>query len=475
MSLLATSGVQPSSPSARRYEQYSFWLETAGDDLTPRPSLPGSVDVDVAVLGAGYSGLWTAYYLVQRDPSLRVAIVEGEIAGFGASGRNGAWCSSDFSVTPGMMVKRYGRDATIALHEAMWDTVIEVGRVCEDEGIDAHYTKGGELRVARGRHEGPLIEADHALYRSLGMADRYFLLDARQTAEHLRVADAVGALYTPECATIHPGRLVRGLARAVERRGVTIYERTEVTDFRGGSQPALLTPRGEVRARTIVLAGEAYLTRLKKLHRQIMPVYSLIVLTEPLSSAQWTEIGWSARECVSSNKYVVDYLSRTADGRILFGSRGAPYHFGSAIHDDYDRHAATHAAIQASLRAWFPTLHDVRFTHSWGGAVGMPRDWMPAFTYDPRSGIASARGYTGHGVATSNLGGRTLADLITGVRSPLTTLPPVNHRSRNWEPEPLRWLGTRYMQWTYDRIDRKAAFTGKPPTGKTLPEWLGRH
>lgn len=464
-----------SDESRKEYRAYSFWLETCGDDLTPRPTLPGSIDVDIAVLGAGYTGLWTAYYLLQRDPALRIAVVDGEIAGFGASGRNGAWCSSDFSVTPAMLAKRYGREATRALQAAMWETVDEVGRVCGDEGIDAQFTKGGELRVARGKHEVPLIEAEHAVYRELGLGDHYALLDAAQTAAHLRVAGAAGALYTPDCATIHPGRLVRGLARAVERLGATIYERTPVVDVRGGTHPALQTKHGEVRANTVVLAGEAYLTRLRRFHRQLMPVYSLIVLTEPLSEGQWAEIGWGRRECVSSNRYVIDYLSRTADGRILFGSRGAPYHFGSRIDDAYDRHEPTHAAIAAQIPAWFPTLHDIRITHSWGGAVGMPRDWMPSFTYDRSSGIASARGYTGHGVATSNLAGRTLADLITGVPSPLTTLPPVGHRSRNWEPEPLRWLGARFMQWAYDRIDRKAALSGRTPTGRTLPEWLGRH
>jgi glycine/D-amino acid oxidase-like deaminating enzyme len=472
---MTTSATDASVAGRKDYRAYSFWLETCGDDLTPRPALPGSIDVDIAVLGAGYTGLWTAYYLLERDSSLRVAIVDSEIAGFGASGRNGAWCSSDFSVTPGMLSKRYGREATCALHAAMWETVDEVGRVCRTESIEAQYVKGGELRIARGRHEEPLIESDYAVYRELGLGDHYSLLDAEETAAHLRVAGAAGALYTPECATIHPGRLVRGLARAVERRGASIYERTEVTDFRGGSRPALLTRHGEVRARKVVLAGEAYLTRLRSLHRQLMPVYSLIVLTEPLTEAQRAQIGWQSRECVSSNKYVIDYLSRTADGRILFGSRGAPYRFGSRIDDTSDRHEPTHAAIGALILEWFPSLRGIRFTHSWGGPVGMPRDWMPSFTYDRSSGVASARGYTGHGVATSNLAGRTLADLMTGIQSPLTALPPAGHRSRNWEPEPLRWLGTRYMQWTYERIDRKAAFTGQPPTGKTLPEWLGRH
>src|SRR5215216_6384604 len=140
------------------YGSYSFWLETSGDDLTPRPRLDGSVDVDVAVMGAGYTGLWTAYYLLRRDPSLRVAIVEREIAGFGASGRNGGWCSAGFPLSPGVMTERYGRDATRAVHAAMVGAVEEVGRVCAEEGIDAHYVKGGALRLARGRHQLPLLE-----------------------------------------------------------------------------------------------------------------------------------------------------------------------------------------------------------------------------------------------------------------------------------------------------------------------------
>ncbi len=469
------------------YRAYSFWLETAADDLTPRPALTGSIDADVAILGAGFTGLWTAYYLLRQDPTLRVAVVEREIAGFGASGRNGGWCTSEFPVSPSMLATRFGPDAARAVHLALYDAVDEVGRVAAAEGIDAQYRKGGELLIARGPHQWPGVQHEYEELVKLGLADHYQLLDAEQTAQRVRVAGAQGALFAPECAVIHPGRLVRGLARAVERRGATIYEGTEVTSFaegRGGQRPSLTTTRGVVRAGTVVLAGEAYLARLCPLRRQLLPLYSLIVLTEPLSDAQWAEIGWQDDACLASNRYTVDYLSRTADGRILFGGRGAPYHFGSRIDDAYDRHEPIHAMLRRMAIAWFPTLKGVEFTHAWGGPLGMPRDWMPTMSYDTASGVATARGYTGQGVATSNVSGRVLSSLIRG--TPLSLgepgatvspddLPMVGHRPRPWEPEPLRWLGVRGVQrglmWTDDRAER----TGRPPSGRGVVERLGAH
>ena len=301
-------------------------------------------------------------------------------------------------------------------------------------------------------------------------------LAAGEALERVRVTNVRGALFASENASIHPGRLIRGLARAVARRGGVIYERTEVTDFEGGVSPRLVTHAGEVRARrAIVLAGESYLTRLVKLHRVVLPVYSLVTLTEPLTTAQWEEIGWQNRESLASCNYTVDYLTRTADGRILFGSRGAPYRIGSRISDDQDRHRETHARIQQLLVEWFPTLNGVKFTHAWGGPVGMPRDWMPMTDFDPATKIGTARGYTGQGVSTANLTGRILAELISGKRTELSQLPVANRQSPNWEREPLRWLAVRYMQNAFFRID-EAGRRGKPkPKDAALAEFLGRH
>jgi glycine/D-amino acid oxidase-like deaminating enzyme len=448
------------------YSRYSFWLETSGDDLTPRSPLASSTEADVVVLGAGYTGLWTAYYLLKADPDLKVAVVEKEIVGFGASGRNGGWCSSKFPVTPATLEHRYGRDAARSLMLAMNDSVDEVARVCEAECIDAQFHKGGILTLARGEHHLPVLRSAFDAYSRLGLSQQYRLCNASEARERVRVPNA----------SIHPGRLVRGLARAVERRGGLIYERTEVLDFEGGTSPRLLTSCGEVRARhAIVLAGESYLTRLAKLHRAVLPVYSLITLTEPLTAAQWAQIGWQNRESLASCNYTIDYLTRTADGRILFGSRGAPYRLGSKISDEQDRHAQTHARIQQMLVEWFPTLKGVKFTHAWGGPVGMPRDWMPMTEFDPATKIATARGYTGQGVSTTNLTGRILAGLISGERTELSQLPIAQRRSPRWEHEPLRWLAVRYMQSAFLRID-EAGKRGKPkPKDAALAEFLGRH
>ena len=358
----------------------------------------------------------------------------------------------------------------------MCGAVEEVGRVCDKEGIDAHFHKGGMLSLARGAHQLPSIRAAHASWVRLGLGDRHQLLSAGETAERVTVTDVHGSLFTADGASLHPGRLVRGLARAVERRGGTIYEQTEVRAFEAGSSAGLVTAAGELRARkAIVLAGEAYLTRLPALHRTLAPIYSLIGLTAPLTSAQWAQIGWHNRESLASQRLTVDYLTRTADGRVLFGSRGAPYRFGSKISYDQDRHADTHARIHHAMREWFPGLEGVAMTHAWGGPVGMPRDWMPTVAFDTASRVGTARGYTGQGVSTTNLAGRLLAGLIGGTRTGLEGLPLVRRRSPNWEPEPLRWLAVRYMQRMFAEIDR-ADEAGRPrPLGSTLASWLGRH
>ncbi len=457
------------------YARYSYWLESCGDDLTPRPALPGTVDADVAVLGAGFSGLWTAYYLLKRQPALKIVILEKEIAGFGASGRNGGWCTAAFPLGYPMLAKRFGREAAVQVRRAMLETVDEVGRVAAAEGFDIDYAKGGSLYVARAPHYLPWVKGVIEEYARLGLPDEVQYLDAAHTAERVAITGAVGSVYSLDTATVHPAKLARGLARTVERMGATIYEQTAVTDFTTGAYPALHTDRGHVRAKTIVLCGEAYLSRLKRTKRRIMPAYSLITLTEPLPESTWAQIGWRERECIESARYMIDYLSKTADGRILFGGRGAPYHFGSAIRDEYDRHEPTHQMLKQNVRTWFPMLKDVQFTHSWGGPVGMPRDYVPTIRYDPAEGLAATHGYTGVGVAASNFGGRTLADLITGTESEFTLLPVVGQQSKPWEPEPLRFLGVRYVQRAMQKLDEKAARTGRTPGGKSLAERMLRH
>jgi len=432
--------------------------------------------VDVAILGGGYTGLWTAYYLLRSNPGLRVAVVEREIVGYGASGRNGGWCSPRFPVSAGMMTRRYGAEAARAVLMALQSAVDAIRAVCEEEAIDACFRASGTLTVARGAHQVAALRASLAAYERLGLAERYSFLTPEQVAERVRVTDVHAGLYTPDGASLHPGRLVRGLARAVEARGGVIYEQTAVTHFQGGARPRLLTEAGEIVAsKAIVLAGEAYLTSLRKLHRAVLPVYSLISLTEPLTSAQWRQIGWEHGENLSSMRNTVVYLTRTPDGRILFGSRGAPYAYGSRISDDQDRHAETIELIQNSVLEWFPSLAGIRFTHAWGGPVGMPMDWTPAVRFDSGTRIGYAGGYTGQGVSTSNLAGQMLAAMIGGRKSGFEQLPFAQRRSPNWIPEPLRWLVVRYMQGALERIDLAAEEGRARPADASIAEYLGRH
>ncbi len=462
----------------RDYGSVSYWLDTSDDDLTPRAPLDGDTTADVAILGAGYTGLWTAYYLLRADPSLRVVLIEKEIAGFGASGRNGGWCAPGLNISLGRLSRLHGPDAARRTYAAVWDAVDEIERVTGAEGIEADWRRGGELIVSRGAHETPALEAEQRELEQFGFGERARLVSHVELAERIRIAGGEQALFMPDAAVIQPAKLARGLARVVERIGATIFEQTEVTAYRprsGTRAASLSTPQGNVSADVVVLAGEAYLTNLRQLHRALIPVWSLVVLSEPLPDEAWAQIGWQGRELIGSPRHTVVYLSRTPDGRILFGGRGAPYRFGSPIRDEYDHHEPTHEMLRGLAREWFPVLRDFRFSHAWGGPLGMPRDWHPTISFDARSGLGTARGYVGHGVSTANLAGQTLAELIRGEATERTALPLVNHRSRSWEPEPLRWLGVRYVQAALGRVDRIAEQSGKPPRGRSLEEWLARH
>jgi glycine/D-amino acid oxidase-like deaminating enzyme len=326
------TAARPEQPWRTDPAAISFWLEDCGDDLAPRPALPGDRTVDVAILGGGFSGLWTAYHLLRARPDLEIAIVEREICGFGASGRNGGWCSPRFPVDAHALVARYGEATARAVMHAIADAVEDVGRVCEREGIDAHYRTTGLLSIARSEAQLAGLAAALATYQRLGMAEGARLLNKEQALARVHATRVHGGLHAPTGATVHPGRLVRGLARTVERLGATIFEKTAVTDIREGEDAALVTAAGEVRARiAVVAAGEAYLSELPAFRRTLLPMSSMIVLTEPLTRAQWESVGWRGGESLSSLVHTKNYLTRTADGRILYGSRGAPYHFGSAM------------------------------------------------------------------------------------------------------------------------------------------------
>src|SRR6516225_8521608 len=448
-----------SVPSDQTYRPVSFWLDTVPGSLAPGEVLPGDLTVDVAIAGAGLTGLWTAYYLAGARPDLRVAVCEAQIAGFGASGRNGGWCSALFPASLGKLERMAGRDAAIGMQRAMQATVDEVGRAAAAEGIDCHWAKGGTVQLARSATQMERAIEEVAEARSFGFGEEDLrLLSAADARAFAGATDVLGGTYTPHCAAIHPARLVRGLAGVVRRRGVSLFERTPVTEIAPGK---LVTTRGTVTAEYVIRATEGYTPALPGLHRAVIPVYSLMIATEPLPGAVWDTVGLAGRPTFSDGRHLLVYGQRTADGRFAFGGRGAPYHLGSAVRPSFDRAPAVFGALRRTLGELFPALGEVAVTHTWGGPLGIARDWCASAGLDRDTGLGWAGGYVGDGLATTNLAGRTLADLILDTGSDLTGLPWVNHRSPDWEAEPLRWLGVNAGLRTMGWADRAEGRTGR--------------
>ncbi|GAB2750835.1 NAD(P)/FAD-dependent oxidoreductase [Nocardioides pakistanensis] len=464
-------------PAAGRYRSLSLWHETAGDDWVPREALSRDQRVDVAIVGAGFTGLWTAYYLLRADPTLKVAVLEKEVAGFGASGRNGGWTSALFPASLDKVAALPGsdRDAALALHAAMRATVDEVGRAAAAEGIDAHFAKGGTISLARSAAQLRSARAEIQHARSWGRGDDDLRLLSADDARARLAATAVrGATFTPDCAAIHPARLVRGLAEVVDSTaGGRIYEQTPVTSV----EPHLVrTPGGTVSADVVVQATEGYTAALPGRRRTVAPVYSLVIATEPLPDRTWESIGLRERETFTDFRHLIVYGQRTRDNRLVFGGRGAPYHFGSRVSPRFDRDPKVFAAIWAALRAMFPALSGAKATHAWGGVLGVPRDWTASVGLDPATGLGWAGGYVGDGVSTTNLAGRTLRDLVLGRTSDLTALPWVGHSSPLWEPEPLRWLGVNAGLRTMALADREERLTRRPSRlARVMSPLVGGH
>ncbi|MFE2531716.1 NAD(P)/FAD-dependent oxidoreductase [Streptomyces sp. NPDC059371] len=443
----------------------SFWY--ADDGLpAPREPLPGDATADVVVVGGGYTGLWTAYYLKKAAPSLRVTVLEQKFCGYGASGRNGGWLYNGIAGRD-RYAKLHGQEAAVRLQRAMNATVDEVVRVAADEGIEADVHQGGVLEVAYTPAQLARLKAFHAHELSFGEKDRE-LYGAKETAERIRVADAVGSTWTPHGARLHPVKLLKGLAAAVEALGVTIHEQTPVTEIR--PQHAV-TPYGTVRAPYVLRCTEGFTANLKGQKRTWLPMNSSMIATEPLTDGQWAEIGWEGRETLGDMAHAYMYAQRTADGRIALGGRGVPYRFGSRTDNDGRTQQSTIDALYEILVRLFPSLTGVQVSHAWSGVLGVPRDWCATVTLDRSTGLGWAGGYVGSGVATTNLAARTLRDLVRqdsghAGATELTALPWVGHEVRKWEPEPFRWIGVHGMYATYRTADRRERTTHSPESSR---------
>jgi glycine/D-amino acid oxidase-like deaminating enzyme len=439
----------------------------------PRCALPGPRTADVCIVGAGLTGLWTAYELRRADPSADVVVLEAEVAGFGASGRNGGWVSGELAGSRARWAARSSRAAVQALDQAIRAAVDEVGAVVAREGIDCGFHKGGSLHVAQTPLQLERLRAVVADDRAWGLSEHDSrLLGAREAAARVAVAGVAGAHFTPHCARVQPAALVRGLAAAAERAGAVLHEATRVTSIEPG---IVRTEHGDVRAPLVVRATEGYTADLPGGRREVLPLGSSMLVTEPLDEETWARLGWAGAETLLDGQGLYAYLQRTADGRIAIGGRGVPYRWGSATEREGAVPAATVDALRRRLGQLFAALRDVAVADAWHGILGVPRDWSPRVWLDPATGLASAGGYVGEGVAAANLAGRTLRDLLLGRRTELTALPWVEPPGRGWEHEPLRFAGVRGVHALMAAADRREARTGRPSAlGRVAARVAGR-
>ena len=455
------AGVVGPPPAAQNPWSRSLWLEGVVADLTPKEQLSGDHTCDVAIVGGGFGGLWTAYYLKAADPSLRVTLVEAEIAGFGAAGRNGGFVSAGIAGSGGRYARRSGWDSVLRAEREVQHGVDEIGRVVAAEGIDCGYKKSGALTLATTEPQVQRLRARAEAKHRFGLGPEDIrLLSAEECAE--LVAGAEGVLagsFTPHCARVDPARLARGLAEACERLGVKIFEQSPAEHL----GPKVVQCRGgRVLADVVVRATESYTIRERAERRRFLPLYSLMIATEPLPPETWDELGWQDGLGLTDLRHLYYYANRTVDGRIALGGRGAPYRLTNPISPENEQDAGVYERLCETLREAFPAASQARFTNRFVGWVAVPRDWCMRTTFDRSTGMGFVGAFGGHGVTAANISGRTMRDLILGDSTDLTSLPWVGHHSRNWEPEPVRFVASRLITKALASADAYEERTGKP-------------
>ena len=432
-----SAGASNDSRLGRSYRRESFWLDSIEESLDPLPTLEQELRCDVVIVGAGFGGLWTAYFLKQNAPDLDLVILEKEIAGFGASGRNGGACSAWWDPIYAWLKDPQTREAAVRLHQGLIDTVARIGSIAAAEGFDCDFSHEGLIVTAANEQEArPFARALHVMAKHGFAAPDYQLLDRDETRKRIGTDGAHASFFTPHTATVQPARLARGLADAVRAKGVRLFERSPVRRI---GQDGVVTERGRVRAGTVVMAAEAYVSQIAGFERRLAPIHSRMIATEPLDAALREQIGLT-RSC-SFAMAADGYGQLTADGRIAFGARG-DYYFGSRIRSDFGPETRESNRIRELLLGYFPALRGVHVTHGWGGPMGFARDEKPFVFLDQKRRFGWTGGFGPAGVAPACLAGETLADLVLGRNTPRVEAPwVISALPRVWEPEPLRWLG----------------------------------
>lgn len=407
---------------------------------------PGDLDRswDVVIVGGGFSGLWTAHHLKEWEPTLRIAVLEKNLVGSGASGRNGGWVSALYPIEDRKMLKRSSEESIRDLHFHLRKTIDDIGAFAEKENVDCGFAKGGSLLIAR--NEGQLKR----LTAHIGAG--YTALGARDTKSRIHINGALGSIYTPNCAAINPAALVVGLARSLEKRGVSIFENSEALISTDNSVSVM---GRKLESRFVVRAIEAY----HEGSLDQVPIYSLMIATEPLPSEVFDKIGIRNRETFAEASHLVTYAQRTPDDRLAIGGRGAPYTWGSKRNDASEHHRRDHERLRTMAREWFPILNKFEITHSWGGAVGVTRDWAPYVRTGENYGEMG--GYAGDGVALTYLAAGSMADLILEKKTARAQLPFVQWKNPRWEPEPLRWIAINSAIRLSGLADKEEKRTGR--------------
>ncbi len=444
----------------------SFWYADIGLPQTRRPALTADTSADVAIIGAGYTGLWTAYYLKKAQPDLDVLVIDKHFAGFGASGRNGGWCMGSFAWNHDRYAKDSSRAAVLDMAKALEGTVAEITRVCAELGIDADILQTEEMMVATNPAQLARMRAEIAHRQHWGEGHRVRELSAAEVAQRIAIPNVLGAMTVSGVARIQPAKLVQGLAQAVAAMGVRIAEETPALSYEKGQ---IITPKARIAAPIILRCTEGFTAQIKGHRRDWLPLNSAQIATVPLPAAVWAQIGWDGHELIGDMDNAYCYCQRTREGRITVGARGVPYKFGSGLDQNGTPDAETIRRLTAVLHRHFPAAAAYPIDHAWCGVIGVPRDWCATVGLDPATGLGWAGGYVGVGVSTSNLAGQTLADLAQiqlgiGRKTPLTALPWVNRRPRKWEVEPFRYLGVHLMYRLFAMADAREARLGIAPS-----------
>jgi len=456
----------------------AWWLEDAlarEGDPPPAAALHGDATADVAIVGGGYTGLWTALALRERAPELRVALLEAEICGHGPSGRNGGFVHGYWAAL-GSILPVLGEEGALELARAGERIIPGIRAWAEERDEDVWLREGGMLEVSAAPAQDWVVERAVAAARGIAREDQAEALTSAEVAQRVSSPVFRGGVFYPECATVHPGLLVRALRRAVVDAGVTLHERTPVTAVRAGTPNELATPDGILRASEVVLATNAALTGWAPASRNLTNFGSYVVLTEPAPEAL-AEIGWTGGEAVVDGRMFLHYFRTTNDGRVLMGSGSGPIGFGGRIDDRFSRDLPTAARAEAALRRLLPGLAGVRVERAWGGPIDVSADHLPFFRTKPGTRIHYGAGYSGHGVGPSWLGGRILASLALGADDDWTRSPLAARAVPRLPREPFRRLGGGVVRRAIMSCET-AEEEGRSPSlaaraGAALPRLLG--